>query len=173
LPDIEIDDNGTPEDTSDDLLANVESLTMGSDTVLHFGVQVDFDAAGNLYAISNASELLRVFSPGGDTLAITDSTGTFSIDMPGGGGVLGDYNDNGVVDAADYVLWRNGGPLANEGDNPGTVEQADYEFWRSRFGAASGSGSVQAAVPEPGTLLASVAGLFGVVAGARCRRKQQ
>jgi hypothetical protein len=172
LPDIEIDDNGTPEDTSDDVLANVESLTMGSDAVLHFGVQVEFDAAGNLYAISNASELLRVFSPGGNTLATTGSTGTFNIEMPGGGGVLGDYNDNGVVDAADYVVWRNGGPLANEGDNPGTVEQADYEFWRSRFGATSGSGSAQAAVPEPGTLLATVAGLIGLVACSRCRRRQ-
>ena len=26
-------------------------------------------------------------------------------------GVTGDYNGNGTVDAADYVLWRNGGPL--------------------------------------------------------------
>src|SRR4051794_3444149 len=29
-------------------------------------------------------------------------------------GVQGDFNNNGTVDAADYVLWRNGGPLANE-----------------------------------------------------------
>ena len=26
-------------------------------------------------------------------------------------GVAGDYNGNGVVDGADYVLWRKGGPL--------------------------------------------------------------
>ena len=32
------------------------------------------------------------------------------------GGVPGDYNGNGVVDMADYVLWRNGGPLQNEVD---------------------------------------------------------
>ena len=29
-------------------------------------------------------------------------------------GVSGDYNGNGVVDMADYVLWRNGGPLQND-----------------------------------------------------------
>lgn len=66
-------------------------------------------------------------------------------------GVPGDYNGNGVVDGADYVLWRNGGPLQNEVDNPGTVNAADYAAWRSRFGNTAGSGSSVGggAVPEP------------------------
>ncbi len=71
--------------------------------------------------------------------------------------IPGDYNDNGVVDAADYVLWRKGGPLANEVDNPGTVNAADYTEWRARFGnPGSGSGSgatANAAVPEPASLV--------------------
>jgi hypothetical protein len=70
-------------------------------------------------------------------------------------GVPGDYNGNGVVDGADYVLWRNGGPLQNEVDNPGTVNAADYTAWRSRFGNTSGSGAGlggAAGVPEPATL---------------------
>jgi hypothetical protein len=83
-------------------------------------------------------------------------------------GVLGDYNDNRAVDAADYVLWRNGGPLANESDNPGIVNQADYEFWRARFGAVTGSGA-SAAVPEPASaiLLCCGAGLLLAVSHAR------
>ena len=67
-------------------------------------------------------------------------------------GIPGDYNDNGTVDAADYVLWRKGGPLANEVDTPGTVGGADYTEWRARFGSHGGSGAVtvsQSAVPEP------------------------
>jgi len=68
-------------------------------------------------------------------------------------GVPGDYNDNFVVDAADYVLWRNGGPLKNEVNTVGTVDLSDYDAWRARFGNTSGSGS--AAVPEP-----AVMGLF-------------
>lgn len=80
-------------------------------------------------------------------------------------GVPGDYNNNGVVDAADYVLWRNGGPLQNEVDNPGTVNAADYTAWRARFGNTSGSGSGVngAAVPEASTfqlLTLCVVGLF-------------
>jgi hypothetical protein len=82
-------------------------------------------------------------------------------------GVSGDYNGNGVVDAADYVLWRNGGPLQN--DPTAGVQPADYDYWRSRFGATSGSGAgdglASAAVPEPSSiaLLAfACAGLFAV-----------
>ncbi len=58
-------------------------------------------------------------------------------------GVPGDYNGNGTVDAADYVLWRNGGPLQNEVDTPGTINAADYAAWRARFGNTAGSGSLK------------------------------
>jgi hypothetical protein len=64
-------------------------------------------------------------------------------------GVAGDYNGNGVVDGADYVVWRNGGPLLNEVADVGTVSPADYTEWRSRFGNTSGSGLGSGAVPEP------------------------
>jgi hypothetical protein len=67
-------------------------------------------------------------------------------------GVPGDFNGNNVVDAADYVLWRNGGPLMN--DPTQGVQPEDYAFWRSRFGQMSGSGSFAAeAVPEPSILI--------------------
>lgn len=81
------------------------------------------------------------------------------IDTPPG--VPGDYNNNGVVDAADYALWRNGGPLANEVDNPGTVDANDFTAWRARFSNTSGSGSGlgAAAVPEPTAVLLVAAGL--------------
>lgn len=78
-------------------------------------------------------------------------------------GVPGDYNGNGVVDAADYVLWRNGGPLMNEVADPGTVSPADYTEWKARFGNTSGSGVSVNVVPEPVTgmllLVASAMGL--------------
>jgi hypothetical protein len=65
--------------------------------------------------------------------------------------VSGDYNNNGTVDTADYVLWRNGGPLQN--DPTAGVQPADYDFWRSRFGATSGAGAGIGGVPEPATLV--------------------
>lgn len=75
-------------------------------------------------------------------------------------GIAGDYNNDGHVDAADYVLWRNGGPLANEVDAPGTVNDVDYTEWRSRFGNPTSGGGLSAAVPEPSTLLLSLVALL-------------
>ena len=77
-------------------------------------------------------------------------------------GVPGDYNGNGAVDAADYVMWRLNGPLLNEVDTPGTVNAADYTEWQERFGnTGAGSGLGSAAVPEPGTLVLVLGGLIG------------
>lgn len=91
--------------------------------------------------------------------------------MAGTIGVAGDYNQDGTVDAADYVVWRNSlgaASLPNEGGvSPGVVDAADYDFWRSRFGATSGAGAAfgTLAVPEPScaSLVSSaILGLLGL-----------
>ena len=52
----------------------------------------------------------------------------------------GDYNGNGIVDAADYVIWRDtlNQSVANgtgaDGDGNGLIQQADYAVWRANFG---------------------------------------
>ena len=114
------------------------------------------------------------FNEGGTgELAVTGTVGsntfTFNTYQPAVPGVPGDYNGNGRVDAADYVLWRKGGALLNEVDTPGTVNAADYTAWRARFGNPSGSGAgasvtgfAIAAVPEP-TTLALVLLMFAAV----------
>jgi type 1 glutamine amidotransferase len=88
----------------------------------------------------------------------------------------GDYNHNGMVDAADFTLWRDtfGSTtnLAADGNASGTVDASDYNIWKSNFGQTAGSGlatvgSSIATVPEPafGWLL-----LFGAAVGSRiCR----
>ena len=55
----------------------------------------------------------------------------------------GDFNGDGVVDAADYVIWRK-----YDGS-----DAAGYETWRANFGTPAGSGTVVATVPEPPTAL--------------------
>ena len=85
-------------------------------------------------------------------------------------GLPGDYNGNGTVDAADYVLWRNGGPLVNEVDQRAVVNAADYTAWRALFNNPGGPGvGASAAVPEPfaAFLLAMVAPFFGIWRGRR------
>jgi hypothetical protein len=72
----------------------------------------------------------------------------------------GDYNGNGRVDAADYVVWRKTlGQMVTigtgaDGSANGLVDPADYSIWRKNFGIASpitGTSSV-AAIPEPGSM---------------------
>ncbi len=85
--------------------------------------------------------------------------GLSSVIVPAG--VTGDYNNNGVVDAADYVLWRNGGPLQND-PTPG-VQPADYDAWKANFGKIPGSGSSLTAVPEPTTIVFALIGVLGTM----------
>jgi hypothetical protein len=96
--------------------------------------------------------------------------------------VPGDYNDNGVVDAADYVLWSNtvgdmGEGLAADSDNDNVIGEDDYQAWRANFGSdrhdqlehthEHGVASL-ASVPEP----ASIAFVFVAMAFAGTLRKR-
>jgi hypothetical protein len=92
--------------------------------------------------------------------------------VTGAAGVPGDYSDDGVVDAADYTIWRdafeNGGPLlVNEVVTPGEVTLEDYDAWSTRYGSSS---ATSAAVPEPAGL-ALTAGFIAAAAAMRLRRQ--
>jgi Dockerin type I domain len=92
----------------------------------------------------------------------------------------GDYNQNGVVDAADFVVWRRsvgqtGAGLAADGNGDGTINADDYQVWRSHFGQPPGSGaagyplgasaeSLSAAAPEPTSNLVCLVALSLIVA---------
>jgi hypothetical protein len=96
-------------------------------------------------------------------------------------GVPGDYNSNGTVDAADYVLWRKKSgqtfQLANEVSNvtPGQVTPEDYTAWRSRFGSrsasAAGAGTLGAALPEPTAPVLVLGSLVWLVVRNRTGRR--
>jgi len=85
-----------------------------------------------------------------------------------------DYDHNGFVDAADYVVWRKslaqtGETLDADGNGDGTVDDDDHAFWRRHFGRTTGGAgagqSAPDAVPEPGTIIIS-AMLLGPLAVA-------
>jgi hypothetical protein len=97
------------------------------------------------------------------------ATSTFATPLPG------DYNQNGVVDAADYDIWRksSGSAQSLPNDDTAGVGPDDYTRWRAHFGQTGsgsgvGSGLVSgSSVPEPSSL-----GLLAVtliLSGVRCR----
>jgi hypothetical protein len=134
-------------------------------------------------ALGSAFGIGRVVSFGEDNsgnLYVVDMGGTrgdssFTGDYPNAGkgqifelvpSLPGDYNDDGIVDAADYTVWRDHlgqtYELPNEvaGVTPGIVTSEDYDAWVSRFGMTlSGSGvGASASVPEPASVMLLLAG---------------
>lgn len=81
----------------------------------------------------------------------------------------GDFNDNGQVDAADYVVWRKsvGSVVARgfeaDGDGDGTIDSGDYSVWRAKldtnYSAGRDSLTAGTSVPEPSSVF-----LLGFVA---------
>jgi serralysin len=99
--------------------------------------------------------------------------------------LLGDYNQNGVVDASDYDVWRKtmGRTVATgtgaDGNFDGQITAADFNVWRSHFGQVGGSGSgagadlsLQTNVPEPSYLYLLITGCILATTPAWCRRRR-
>ena len=87
------------------------------------------------------------------------------------GGVGGDYNNNGVVDAADYTVWRDHlnqtFTLEHEVETPDMVTIEDYNYWKDHFGetAPTGAGAIsRLIVPEPATVILAGLSAIGLVA---------
>jgi hypothetical protein len=105
-----------------------------------------------------------------------------------GGNTAGDYNQNQVVDAGDYIIWRNnlGSATSLPNDDTPGVGQDDYNRWRQNFGRTSGvsRGTLQgivvignlptpgfgsAAVPEPSTFAGGIVMLLSILIVSRYR----
>lgn len=83
-------------------------------------------------------------------------------------GLSGDFNSDGVVDATDYVVWResqgqSGIGLAADGSGNGTVDETDLAIWRSNFGASASGSALATSIPEPFTPALSAMALLRVL----------
>ncbi len=112
---------------------------------------------------------------------------------------MGDYDQNGVVDAGDYVVWRKtptGGFLPNDPTPLTGAGPTDYDFWKAHFGEVytfsaalkpnvridnvrlrgnvigPGSGSGSVAVPEPASIVSLLGGLAALIGCGRGRRRK-
>jgi hypothetical protein len=123
--------------------------------------------------------------PGGLFFDVAHAAGVLSLEVEG---ILGDYNRNGIVDVADYIVWRKtlgqtGTGLMADGDRDKEVDADDLDVWLQSFGeSAPGAGSGGMAggvafresvnVPEPGLLASlAVSVIIGIaVSGRRWRQ---
>jgi hypothetical protein len=90
-----------------------------------------------------------------------------------------DFNHNGIIDAADYTVWRDhlfdeGAPyIAGDADGNGIVNISDYQIWKNHFagGAAIGAAAIAldqsshstANAPEPASFALVACGLLALV----------
>ncbi|TWT78362.1 hypothetical protein Pla123a_11530 [Posidoniimonas polymericola] len=125
------------------------------------GAAGDYDVAGN-YVWSHTAELATGHLPSGVyrlRLTPTDGRGNQGESLETGSLVIfappelpGDYNVNGVVDAADYTIWRDSidasvAPFTSaDGSGNGLVDNADQTVWSANYGNASPQ-PVAAALP--------------------------
>ena len=128
----------------------------------------------------------RMWGANGDTADAHSAhlryIGDFLEQLPIAKLVPGDFNLDGKVDTADYVIWRkkNGaaGSLPNDGGtSPGTVNSADYNYWRARYGSVfvpainTSDGLSGAEIPEP-TTAALILLAAATLSSASPRRKR-
>jgi beta-glucanase (GH16 family) len=146
------------------------------DGVLHYTV----NEIANRPIFENPMNIILNLAVGGDFGGDPDATTVFPQFMDveyvrvwePQTGLAGDYNDDGRVDAADYVVWRrmagqSGIGLAADGSGNGTVGPEDFTVWKQNFGNSSMPSAAAFAawnVPEPTAAVPMAVGLMLVYA---------
>lgn len=147
---------------------------VGGDTGDDLAVGGPLTTPATLADLALAGEI-GIFRYYDKTLSATEVLASYEAIAAEAGGVPGDFNNDGVVNIADYTVWRNnlGGSFDlngngdETGDSAGVVDAADYALWKDNFG---NSGAANAAlsstnVPEPGAVvLVLVMGVAGSLA---------
>ncbi|TWT66242.1 hypothetical protein Pla123a_47660 [Posidoniimonas polymericola] len=135
----------------------------------------DEPAIGHLDGLHSTRDTLFLadISPGGNLSPTNANSGKIyairSLIRPG------DYNRDGLIDAADYTVWRDtqgesGLGLAADGDGDFAVGLGDYDVWRDAYNAALVAGANRAPAPGAVTLLL-IGAVFAIGLCARVRSK--
>jgi cyclophilin family peptidyl-prolyl cis-trans isomerase len=166
---LNIDLGGTTADTGYDQLKTISTAFLAGR--LHISIIPGFaPTGGQTFTLLTASSIVGSFgavdlpqlTPGLVwNLGQTSTAVTLSV-------VGGDYNDDGIVDDADYVVWRKARNTSvataysgADGNGDALVNDLDYQVWRLNLGRVSGGNLVfsgagslgPATVPEPASVL--------------------
>ncbi len=127
---------GTPDQLSLRREANTDAGTFNqSDLPVHFGL-----------AAADQVDWLRVVWSDGTVQFLHNVAADQFLTVSYADALQGDFNGDGIVDSADYVVWREnlGAPFTMD----------DYSIWRSYFGTSLTPGiGTGSAVPEPAALM--------------------
>jgi hypothetical protein len=133
---LDMELGGTTRGTQYDAIVSTGNLKFGGSLLVSL-LNGFAPAVGNSFDLFDWSTLSGTFAniqlpklAGGLTWNTSQlyTTGTLSV-----GGVPGDYNHDGTVDAADYTIWRDTlgstTDLRADGNGNGVIDQADFGVW--------------------------------------------
>ena len=132
----------------------------GGETKTHALVagSLAIDAGANILAVdelglqlaSDQNNAARIIDGDNDGTATVDIGAVETVFLPIGPSA--DFDNDGDVDEADYLLWQSGfgtaSPVRANGDAnlDGRVDAADYTLWRNQLGSFSGGNLVAASL---------------------------
>lgn len=124
-------------------------------------VQGDFQSFDAFFTPTSVGQFSAVYTLNlSDEDLPSEQLQTLTLNLLAQAVLAGDFNTDGMVDAADYVVWRDGL------DTIYTLD--DYEVWRMHFGETAGMAArAPAAVPEPASCLLLMAGATAVAGWRR------
>ena len=112
-------------------------------------------------------QLTLAVSGANDVGFIGDHTNSGAYDLKltlGGAGFAADFNDDGKVNAADLVAWKEafGKTAVGDADNDNDSDGADFLVWQWQYGSGGLTVAAASAVPEPTSALLMVAAAIAI-----------
>ncbi len=125
---------GTDETRMEEVLSGHSNASTTSSLALEFGLGLANSA--DVVIRWGSGREMRLEGVAGDQFLRVKEQAT-NIDL-----LLGDYNRDGSVDAADFTVWRDTlgttttSFSAADGNGNGVIDQGDYAAWRANFGTS-------------------------------------
>ena len=148
-------------------------------TTVRVGIGGEF--TGNPLTATSPEELMAMYNGRVMEALMPNNIGLNDVlvlySLPQATNPTADFNGSGVVDAADYTVWRdnfgntNATNALGDADGDNDVDGADFLAWQTQFGSSSAASQANTnSIPEPSTL---ALGLSAAAAAAAARRKRK
>lgn len=154
-----IDVGGREAGVDQDLLSITDRALLDGTLIVHVDPSMAIES-GDRFHLLLAADVVGAFgdvvlpqAPGGLRFALEYHSDSVALAVVG---VRGDYDGNGVVEPADYLVWQDafgtiGAGLQADGNADGVVDIADYTVWRDNLGAVAATSLLDNRVSVPET----------------------